>query len=403
VYDFLENIKMKSLPIFAGLSAAILLLTGCGGSGSSSTTTTGDEHAHSALISQINSDALSVLEEGEAENLETAASANGATLLLADNGEAAAIITTGAVQFVAAHHEEEAGAHEEEHELPEVSTLSITGAGLKVINTNGHFSVLADSATQLVPFESLEEGATPEAQALTLGITEVYPALLLEEGDELISVAFNGTDAVIYEDTTATADTKTCVTVNSTAQNSEFALVSCDNASFSVKLEEGVSDHTIEIADIANVSTSVEWLTRADVFVGLGADDKFYVVEENATEELELEGSAFAAPANMCAWGIDSASADIFALTASALTVYNHEGEVQDTITLDSASTCANLKMATASQAVFVIDNASQTLYEIDKEAVSYHIHGREDVSVNDVASVVSFHELEEGDHDHSH
>jgi len=105
----------------------------------------------------------------------------------------------------------------------------------------------------------------------------------------------------------------------------------------------------------------------------------------------------------MCAWGIDSANADIFALTASALTVYNHEGEVQDTIALDSTSSCANLKMATASQAVFVIDNASQTLYEIDKEAVSYHIHGREDVSVNDVASIVSFHELEEGDHDHSH
>ena len=393
---------MKSLPIFAGMTAAALLLTGCGGSGSGSTTTTEDEHAHSALISQINTPALSVLEEGEAENLDTPAAANGATLLLASNGEAAAIITTGAVQFVAAHHEEE-GAAEDAHELPEVSTLSISGAGIKVANTNGHFSVLSDSATQLVPFESLEEGATPEAEALTLGITEVYPALLLEEGDELISVAFNGTDAVVYEDTTATADTKTCATVNSTAQNSEFALVSCDNASFSVKLEEGVSDHTIEIADIANVSTSVEWLTRADVFVGLGADDKFYVVEENASEALELEGGAFAAPTNMCAWGIDSASADIFALTASTLTVYNHEGEVQDTIALDAASTCDKLKMATASQAVFVIDNTSQTLYEIDKEATSYHIHGREDVSVNDVASIVSFHELEEGDHDHSH
>lgn len=392
----------------AALAASTVLLTACFDSDDNDTTADEHEdHAHSLLISQTSTTALSVLEEGEAENLEDSAAANGATLLLADNGEAAAIVTSGAVEFVAAHHEEdeeeEEEAHEEEHELPEVSTLSITGAGIKVVNSNGHFSVLADSATQLVPFESLEEGATPEAEALTLGITEVYPALLLEEGDELISVAFNGTDAVVYEDTTATADTKTCATVNSTAQNSEFALVSCDNASFSVKLEEGVSDHTIEIADIANVSTSVEWLTRADVFVGLGADDKFYVVEENATEELELEGSAFAAPANMCAWGIDSEAADIFALTASALTVYNHEGEVQDTIALDAASTCANLKMATASQAVFVIDNTSQTLYEIDKEAVSYHIHGREDVSVNDVASVVSFHELEEGDHDHSH
>lgn len=409
LYALLRDINMKT-PFYtlkmATLAASTVLLTACFDSDDNDTPADEHEdHAHSLLISQTNTTALSVLEEGTAENLEDSAAANGATLLLADNGEAAAIITTGAVEFVAAHHEEEEteAAHEDEHELPEVSTLSVTGADIKVANTNGHFSVLADSATQLVPFESLEEGETPESEALGLGITEVYPALLLEEGTELITVAFNGTDAVVYEDTTATADTKTCSTVNSTAQNSEFALVSCDGASFSVKLEEGVSGHTIEIANIANVSESVEWLTRADVFVGLGADDKFYVVEENATEELELEGSAFAAPANMCAWGIDSVKADIFALTATALTVYNHEGEVQDTITLDEASTCANLKMATANQTAFVVDNASQTLYEIDKEAVSYHIHGREDVSVNDVASVVSFHELEDGDYEHSH
>jgi len=395
---------MKSLPIFVGMTTAALLLTGCGSS-SNSTTATEEEHAHSALISQANTTALSVLEEGTAENLEDAAAANGAQLLLAANGEAAAIITAGSVQFVAAHHEEE-GASEEEHELPEVSTLSVTGTNIEVANTNGHFSVLVDGATQLVPYESLEEGATPEAEDLGIG-SENYPALLLEEGDELVALAFTGGNAVVYEDATPTADTKTCTSVDSAAQNEEFVVVSCAGSSFSVKLEEPATEgaeHTIEIADIANISTAVEWSTRADVFVGLGADDKFYVVEENASEALELEGGAgFAASADMCAWGIDSANADIFALTASALTVYNHEGEVQDTIVLDTTSSCDDLKMATASQAVFVIDNASQTLYEIDKEAVSYHIHGREDVSVNDVASIVSFHEIEEGDHDHSH
>ena len=273
---------MKSLSIFVGISAATMLLSACGGSGSSSTPIA-EEHEHSVFISQSNTTALSVLEEGTAENLEDAASANGATLLLAGNGEAAAIITTGSVQFVAAHHEEDDAA--EEHELPEVSTLSVTGTNIEVTNTNGHFSVLVDGTTQLVPYESLEEGATPEAEDLGIG-SENYPALLLEEGDELVALAFTGGNAVVYEDTTPTADTKTCTSVDSAAQNTEFVLVSCDGASFSVKLEEGVSDHTIEIADIANISTAVEWSTRADVFVGLGADDKFYVVEENASEAL---------------------------------------------------------------------------------------------------------------------
>ena len=84
----------------------------------------------------------------------------------------------------------------------------------------------------------------------------------------------------------------------------------------------------------------------------------------------------------------------------------DHEGNTEATITLDTASTCDNLKMATASQAAFVVDNATQTLYEIDTEttATGYHVHGREDVSVDDVASIISFHEAgEEGAHAHNH
>lgn len=393
-----------------------LILAACGSSDNSTSNAEEEEHGHEMMISQQGTDTLSFLEEGNAEALDHAAAANGATLLLSNTGEQVAIITAGSVQFVAVHHEEEEAetSSEEDHELPEV--ISITGLDSdvsKVINSNGHFSVLVNGATQLVPYASLEEGATPESEALSLGIaTEDYPALLLEEGEtESVVLAFNRTDAVVYEGNTASSDDKTaCVSVDSAAQSNEFVLVSCDGDSFSVKLEEGASDHTIEINDIADISTAVNWATRAGVFVGYAeADNKFYVVEEAivADEEvLELE-SSFAATvdsAELCAWGIDSLSADIFALTADTLTIFDHEGN-PDTITLDEAQDCADLRLTTANNAVFVMDNQAQVLYEIDKEegAAEYHIHGREDLSVNDVASAIVFHEVgtESEAHDH--
>jgi len=369
-----------------------------------------EDHAHSLMITQANTDALSVLEEGEAESLGETAAANGATLLLSNTGEQAAIVTAGTVQFVATHHEEEEGeeAHdEEEHELPEVSALSISGSGVKVANSNGHFSVLASGTTQFVPYEALEE-ENPAAEEVSYSVAETYPALLLHEDEThgMLTLVFDGTNATAYEVATATADT-TCATVNSTAHVGEFAVVSCDTKTFSVKVVENGDEHEAQITTITGVSTAVEWKSYAGVFVGLGADNKFYVLEEE-NEALVLEGTAFDAPAGMCTWGIDSQAADVFALTAAELKVLGHDGTESAGLALDESTgqTCEDLTIATASQAVFVLDNATPKLYEIDKEegAALYHIHGREDLSVNDVASAISFHEVgEEAAHDHAH
>ena len=83
-----------------------LILAACGSSDESASQS--DEHAHSLLISQINSDALSVLEEGEAEALDTYTNDTGTQLTLSGNGEVAAAFspTVGEVLFVVAHHEE---------------------------------------------------------------------------------------------------------------------------------------------------------------------------------------------------------------------------------------------------------------------------------------------------------
>lgn len=402
---------MKSVFKFSGIVASAALLAACGSDDSSdSSHDAHEEHAHSVMISQINTDTLSFLEEGEAESLSDSAAANAAQLLLSDSGEAAAIITDGAVQFIAAHHEEEEveEAHdEEEHELPEVSALSISGTDIQVANTNGHFSVLASGTTKFVSYEALE-AENPEAEDVTYTVDEAYPALLLHEDEThgLLTLVFDGTNAVVYEGNEKTTIETTCATVNSTAHVGEFAVVSCDNVTFSVKVEEVAGEHEAEITAIAGINTAVEWKSRAGVFVGLGADDKFYVLEENAQEALELEGDAFAAPENLCTWDIDSLEADIFALTASTLSVHNHEGEQTVSMSLNESlnATCDSLTMAAASQAVFVLDNSASKLYEIDKEdgAALYHIHGREDLSVNDVASAISFHEVgTTGTHEH--
>jgi hypothetical protein len=407
---------MNSILKNSGILLSTLILAACGSDDDHSHGDAHDEHEHSLMISQQNTTALSFLEEGTAENLDDAAAANGARLILSNTGEQAAIETAGQVQFVAAHHEEEEEAEEEhtdeEHELPELSTYSVSGNGIETINTNGHFSVLADGSTHFVPYETV---SSPEV--LDLGI-EVYPALLLEEtATEMVVLTFIGTSMVATEigETNSTLNSENCTVVNSVAQNAEFAVVSCDDANFVVTLDESGVDHAVDIEPLMDtgLDQAIQWKTAAGVFVGLGADNQFYVLEENETTEvLELEGS-FAATetvnettVELCAWGIDSLEAEIFALTATELTIFDHDA-TSHSITLDETqgATCGDLRMATASQAVFVLDNNGAVLYEIDKEegASQYHIHGRETLSVTDIESAVIFHEVGTDSHSHSH
>jgi len=412
---------MNSILKNSGILLSTLILAACGSDDDHSHGDAHDEHEHNLLISQADSNALSVLEEGTPESLDDTASGNVQSMLLANNGEIAAVLSAGTVDFVVVHEheeEEEGEAHEgeEEHDKPEVVTIAALSSGVsQVTNTIGHFSVLVNNQTQLVPYSVFEEGGNPDSEELSLGIEEeAYPALLLEEGEtETVALAFDGTNAVVYEDTAATPDTTTCSDVDSAAQNAEFAVVSCDDTTFSVKLEEGESDHTIEFDTTFTIATGVEWKTAAGVFVGLGDDNQFYVLEENETTEvLELEGSFAAtetvneATVELCAWGIDSLEAEIFALTATELTIFDHDA-TSHSITLDETqgATCGDLRMATASQAVFVLDNNGAVLYEIDKEegASQYHIHGRETLSVTDVESAVIFHEVGTDSHDHAH
>ena len=410
---------MNSILKNSGILLSTLILAACGSDDDHSHGDAHDEHEHSLMISQQNTTALSFLEEGTAENLDDAAAANGARLILSNTGEQAAIETAGQVQFVAAHHEEEEeaeeGHSEEEHDLP-LSTFSVSGSGIKTINTNGHFSVLADGSSNFVPYETL---SSPEV--LNLG-TEIYPALLLEEtATEMVVLTFIGTSMVATEigETNSTLNAENCTVVNSVAQNAEFAVVSCDDANFVVTLDESGVDHAVDIEPLMDtgLDQAIQWKTAAGVFIGLGADNTFYVLEENELATLALEGEGISAPSGMCAdaWAIDSLNGDIFTLAVepvnevnkSFLKTLDHEGN-EVSIELDqslSSTDCSHLRMAAASQAVMVLDNNSAVVYEIDKEegASQYHIHGRETLSVTDIESAVTFHEVGTDSHDHAH
>jgi hypothetical protein len=394
-----RDIPMKVILKNSVIILSSLILAACGSSDNSASNAVEEEHSHSLLISQIDSPTLSVLEEGTAENLDDDAQGGVQKLLLADNGEAAAIVTAGSVEFVAAHHEEEGV--EDEHELPEINAFSISGSNIKVANSNGHFSVLVDGSTQFVPYEALED-ETPAAEDVSYSVVETYPALLLHESETygLLTLVFDGVDATVYAGSALEGTQVMCTGAINTAQYGEFALISCGASNYSLHVE----GETVEIIGLTAITTPVDWKARNGVFVGLGDDDHFYIREINA-ENLVIEGP-ISAPASMCTWGIDSLSADIFALTVDTLTIFDHEGE-SHSITLDETqgAYCDDLRLATANKAVFVIDNQAQVLYEIDKEedAAEYHIHGREELSVNDVASAVVFHEVgtEAEAHDH--
>lgn len=383
------NSRLKTTSLFI----TSIALAACGSSSNKSNPSddsghSHEGHSHSVVITQINSTQLSFLEEGAPEAIANVGSAGG-TLLLSNSGEQAAIFTTSTVNFLMSHdeHEEdgEEHEHEEEHALPELSEFALSGTNIFTTNTVGHFSVLVDGSTSFVPYES------PSAETLNLGITETYPALLLDEEHSLV-LAFDGTNAVVYEGTTATTDSISCATVSSTAHAGEFAVVSCNSGNFSVKIAEGETEHEAVIADLS-ISTPILWATRAGVFVGQGADANFYVLEENEAESLELE-SSFAVPEGMCNWAIDSLEAQLFVMTPTNLIVLDHDGTVQTSLTLDETqnAVCADLRITAANNAVYVFDNAGSVMYEIDKASAQYHIHGRENLSINDVASAAVFH-----------
>ena len=406
------------------ISITTLALTACGGSSSSSDDTTEtEEHEHdsSIFISQTDTTALSLLADGELAVLDDAAG-NGATLVLGETGAYAAVLANTTVNFVHGLHDEEEEESDEEHE-EEAHVLDYSLTGSQVITTGGHFAVLDAGTTTFIEYDELEND-TPATEVVDLGVTETYPALMIDEGHELVMV-FDGTDAKLYEDTTEEASF-TCATPTSHGQTDELVVVSCGAGALALVIEEDetTEEHTFTNSTLTLDGTASNYIWRAEghVIVGFepgtsnyaiveldesGVTPSVVVVEGSDAGTVEIERT-------ICDIKLDSEEQDVFVLgagdTANAgdkLVVLSHEGELLQNVTLNELTdtTCDDLVMTSASSNALVVNNSVQKAYDIDAhDSDNYHVHSEYDLLVDDIADVVIFHEKDEdADHDHDH
>lgn len=414
------------------LSIATLALSGCGSSNSSDDSSDDHDHEHesSILLSQTGTTALSLLEDGELEVLDDAAAGNGATLVLSENGAYAAALSSGTstVNFIHGLHEEEEEEDEdhdeEEHEHEEAHVLDFSLDGSQVITTNGHFAVLNSGSTTFVEYDELET-ITVVPDAINVGVEE-YPALMIDEDHDVVMV-FVGDEAVIYEDGTATDDSFACATPTSHGQTDELVVVSCDEGALAVVIEEdeATEEHTFTKKDLTLDGTASDYIWRAQghVIVGFAPETTDYAIveldESGATPEVVVvEGGDTGSvdlSRNICDIQLESEEQDVLVLVAGdttnagdKLVVLDHEGEQRISVTINSSTdtNCDNLVMASASKNALVVDNSARKAYDIDAHeadegSVNYHVHSTYELTVNDVASVVIFHEKDEEDHDH--
>jgi hypothetical protein len=438
----IENWKMKKYnQNLLWISITTLALTACGGGNSNSNDNISekDEHDHefSILVAQNNTSTLSLLEEGELEALDRDAAGNGATLVLGETGAYAAVLASNTINFVHGLHdedeEEEEENNEEEHEEEaHVLDFTFTGSDVShVITTGGHFAVLDAGSTTFIEYDELENDM-PATEVVDLGVTETYPALMIDEEHELVMV-FDGTDAKLYEDTTE-EDSFACANPSSHGQTDELVVVSCGAGALALVIEENEENekneeneeneknkategHTFTSSALTLDGTASKYVWRAQghVIVGFEPGTSNYAIvelDDDAGEPVVVKGSddsAFTFEKNICDMQLDSEEQDILAMTLDGTFVaLDHEGIELKSIELDfsAASTCGDFIMAPAAKTALVVDNKAKKGYEIDMEesesgSATYHLHEDFDLTVSDIANMVVFHEKDESEHEH--
>jgi hypothetical protein len=414
----IENWKMKKYnQNLLWISITTLALTACGGDSSSSSSDNAgkaDEHDHefSILVAQNSTDTLSLLEEGELEALDAAAAGNGATLVLGETGAYAAVLANNTVKFVHGLHDEdeEEEEKEEEHE-EEAHVLDFQLTGSDVITTGGHFAVLDAGTTTFIEYDELKNDMPTTEETSGLSISQTYPALMIDEEHEIVMV-FANDSAVIYEDGAATADSFTCTNPSSHGQIDELVVVTCDEGALAVVIEENeaTEEHTVtdSILTLDGTDSDYIWRAQGHVIVGFEPSTSNYAIIELENETVTVS-NPFEFATNICDMQLDSEEQDILAMTLGGIFVaLDHEGIELKSIELDrsTASTCDDFIIASAGKTALVVDNNAQKGYELDIEesesgSTTYHLHEDFDLAVNDIASMVVFHEKDVSKHEH--
>jgi hypothetical protein len=379
---------------FLSVSIAALMLTACGGSDDNNTASnTEDDHDHEVsqrlLFTETNSSDLTVFELEEAVFEEVGQAAGGGGWLLpSDDGLTAALITKTAVQFVHSglevHDEDEADSEEEEHQEPYfISGVELSIDDADVVMTNNHYAVLNGSDTDFYIAEDLAEG-TPEVEPLSIeGVTQTFPALILDEEHELYAV-FDGTSVHIYEGETL-ENSFACANPADAIQNGALALVQCDAGILSLVLEEDESSgeaslHSATI--LAGVDVDVKDAQTAGDEILMYSSDAAYLVHIhddhadaepqsiNLTGEQSLCAAALDADAEALLVVRDDKTAEVIDLTGTKAVANLTFTEATDDFS------CDTLSVASGEATFIVADNSSGHLYLADShDGAAYHIH----------------------------
>jgi hypothetical protein len=395
------------------ISITTLALTACGGDSSSSDNAgKADEHDHefSILVAQNTTDTLSLLEEGELEALNAAAAGNGATLVLGETGAYAAVLANNIVKFVHGLHDEDEKEKEKEKEHEEEAhVLNFELTGSDVITTGGHFAVLNAGTTTFIEYDELKNDMPATEETSGLSISQTYPALMIDEEHEVVMV-FDGTNAKVFENATEEASF-TCTNPSSHGQIDELVVVTCDEGALAVVIEEDESKkHTFTSSILTLDGTDADYIWRAQghVIVGFEPSTSNYAIIELENETVTVS-NPFKFATNICDMQLDSEEQDILAMTLGGIFVaLDHEGIELKSIELDrsTASTCDDFTIASAGKTALVVDNTAQKGYDLDIEesesgSTTYHLHEDFDLAVNDIASMVVFHEKDVSKHEH--
>lgn len=403
------SIEEASRLAAAGFLSSLLIACGSDNNNSNSG---GDEedndhdHAHGALIiSQDNSTAVSLFDEegGDFDAFDEASSTTAPRFVRSDNGEFAALTGGSVVEFVG-----------------EDGFLEASVTGSQVVATNGHFSILNGNQSSFVEVDELEgnPASLTEETISGLGIseTEVYPALMLDEDEDLVMVFVSGA-AKLYEGANVVAGPAiTCTNPSSTAQGHHAVMMTCDEGVQLVQFEEE-SSITYTITDItvtgANENAFI-WTSTEHVFAGYAAGTTDYAIvhveEDGTVDEVDVTASdALSLTDTICEAGVEGEDEDVlFWLSGGTFAAATNEAEPIGATGIidveDSMSTnCDDYSFTITEKVAFVFDNAAQKFHEIDIEegATFYHVHETIDIPVSDIADTVAFIEHEEGEGGH--
>lgn len=411
------------------LIAFISLLAACGGSDNKSKDkdpkdkNAGDEHEEAAMqvvLTDNNTNAVSLFHEEDLkfESLGDAAAASG-VFVRALNAESAAIKTSAGIQFVATeHHEEEEegtksqSSTEDKHEGEEpelLDSLTITDANAKVIAIVGHYSVLKDGNSYFYPYKDLH-GATKAEENLTLtGVTQTYPAVILDE-EHGLNLVFAADKATVYENSTATTDSWDCAIPKNAVQFNGATLFTCgtDVYSLVVKEEEGKEPEVTREAILSGFSVT-GWAAAQGHAVAYN-DSGAKIIEKHEDGDVEAEDVKLTLnDATICSVAALTAGETVLTIDSAGFMHFSKGDKEQTPFKMQrvqSSFTCDHLAMSSFANGAVVTDSDAGRIYVLDSDdGAPYHTHYDNALdSGSDIESLAVLHEAGEVEaHDHDH